>query len=109
MRPKDKAIWAAALRSGKFKQGKGALCDRGLYCCLGVAFEVLVDEPWVTHGDSMRLWGIRDGADNQTAYLPDRIKDEIGLEAEDVAELVSMNDSGDASFDEIANHIEANL
>lgn len=29
--------WSKALRSGKFKQGKGKLRNRDTYCCLGVA------------------------------------------------------------------------
>jgi len=28
--------WTAALRSGDYKQGPGALCKDGAFCCLGV-------------------------------------------------------------------------
>ena len=35
---KDK--WIAALRSGKYKQGKGALQRNESFCCLGVLCEV---------------------------------------------------------------------
>lgn len=35
---KNIKLWVKALRSGKFKQGTGALRDeKGRYCCLGVA------------------------------------------------------------------------
>lgn len=38
---KFKAKWVAALRSGKYKQGKGFLLDEnGKYCCLGVACSI---------------------------------------------------------------------
>lgn len=41
MKPDEKAAWVAALRSGKYEQGKGTLCsaDRH-YCCLGVHSEI---------------------------------------------------------------------
>lgn len=32
--------WIRALRSGKFKQGQGALCKDGKHCCLGVLCEI---------------------------------------------------------------------
>ena len=32
--------WVAALRSGKYKQGKGALSTEDRFCCLGVACEI---------------------------------------------------------------------
>lgn len=35
-----KGKWVKALRSGKYKQGKGVLCDRGKHCCLGVLCRV---------------------------------------------------------------------
>ena len=38
---KFKEPWLTALRSGKYKQGKGFLRSKeGRYCCLGVAHEV---------------------------------------------------------------------
>lgn len=39
---KFKAKWVAALRSGKFKQGKGSLHNthKNTYCCLGVAARI---------------------------------------------------------------------
>jgi len=33
-------MWLAALRSGEFRQGEGALCYNNRYCCLGVAAEL---------------------------------------------------------------------
>lgn len=41
LNPEAKAMWVAALRSGKYKQGKGQLKDStGGLCCLGVAQDV---------------------------------------------------------------------
>ncbi len=40
MNKKLKSKWVAALRSGKFKQGRSALYERGRYCCLGVLAEI---------------------------------------------------------------------
>lgn len=36
--------WVKALRSGEFKQGKGALQTPGGFCCLGVACKVFIPE-----------------------------------------------------------------
>lgn len=33
--------WVAALRSGEYKQGTGAMCAYDNYCCLGVLCEVV--------------------------------------------------------------------
>lgn len=32
--------WVAALKSGKYKQGAGFLCEGGKYCCLGVLLRI---------------------------------------------------------------------
>lgn len=42
MNPGIKAQWTAALRSGEFEQGKGALNRYGKLCCLGVLCELAV-------------------------------------------------------------------
>ena len=40
MAPELKAKWVAALRSGKYKQGKGTLYKGGKHCCLGVLHRI---------------------------------------------------------------------
>lgn len=42
LNPVFKSKWVDALRSGKYKQGNGALYDsnRGEYCCLGVGAHI---------------------------------------------------------------------
>ena len=39
---KDK--WVAALKSGKYKQGRGQLNGESGYCCLGVLTEVYIEQ-----------------------------------------------------------------
>jgi hypothetical protein len=41
MTPETFDKWTAALRSGKYKQGKNALQANGRFCCLGVLCEVV--------------------------------------------------------------------
>jgi hypothetical protein len=36
--------WVAALRSGRFSQGRGCLSRDGDHCCLGVAYRVYAEE-----------------------------------------------------------------
>lgn len=39
--------WVAALRSGKYKQGKGVLrSEKGNYCCLGVLCDIVNPKGW---------------------------------------------------------------
>jgi hypothetical protein len=37
-----KAAWTTALRSGAYEQDEGRLCTEKGFCCLGVAFDLLV-------------------------------------------------------------------
>lgn len=102
---KDK--WIAALRSGKYEQGKSALESNGKFCCLGVACRVVEVETYVV--DEMT------GQLNELEYIPDNeaIPRFIIGATETAAFLSTMND-GDGivppkSFSEISDYIEANL
>jgi len=44
MKKRVKRKWVAALKSGKYKQGKRRLRDRKKHCCLGVLCEIAVAE-----------------------------------------------------------------
>jgi hypothetical protein len=44
MNPEVKARWVAALRSGEYKQGKGALRLNNKFCCLGVLCDLYGDD-----------------------------------------------------------------
>lgn len=107
--------WIEALRSGKYKQGKGYLKRNDEYCCLGVACEILgatqekrPSEPGVTwfslNGTSMfilpngirNLLGLSTGIGDFNITDFDLVSNSLAL----------MNDAG-SSFDEISNMIES--
>jgi len=48
--------WIAALDSGDYKQGKGALQTKAGYCCLGVACDVLIPKEKLKYEDG-ELYG----------------------------------------------------
>ena len=52
MNQEIKNRWVSALRSGEYKQGKGALCSiNNEYCCLGVLSDLYAKEyelEWIT-------------------------------------------------------------
>lgn len=82
-----KTKWVKALRSGEFEQCTGSLKKDDRHCCLGVACVVLG-------------WDIPEG-NQQPLY--DALED-IGV---DTTEFYQMNDGENASFVQIADHIEA--
>ena len=102
-----KARWVEALRSGKYKQGRGVL--RSLndeFCCLGVLCDVAGVE-WVPSSNSgeCAYAAIFEG-DDSVLMLPR----ELGrrLASPHQVDLSNRNDKG-ASFADIADYIEANL
>lgn len=90
--------WIAALRSGKYKQGRGILYNKknNTFCCLGVAAIVCgvkLDELKSKYSGHL-----------STHYKPIAIK--LGLKYRKEAELIFRNDDG-VSFNTIANDIES--
>lgn len=103
--------WVAALRSGKFKQGKGSLGDCGLYCCLGVACELAIE-----NGVNINVKdeGGRKSYDGAWATVPESVEKWLGLnedtggyEGEDGYETLTEQNDGGMSFQEIADIIES--
>lgn len=110
--------WVEALRSGDYKQGKGALRDiNGNYCCLGVACEISgvvtlrerEDHPIPLYVSNT------DENDVSASILPAAVKDWLGIDFgnPDVADdhgrvhtLATWNDVEEADFDKIADLIE---
>lgn len=94
MDPRIKANWLAALRSGKYRQGKEMLFDpeERSYCCLGVLRSV----------HRMRKHAEGD------EYIAVKAAERIGLSFGVQDMLAGFNDSG-RTFAEIADWIEANL
>ena len=76
MKAQLKKKWMAALRSGKYQQGKGHLKKDGKFCCLGVLRDI------VNPND-------RRGQDGS---LNAKQREEYGLNEELEEVLVSMND-----------------
>lgn len=104
-----KIAWIAALRSGEYKQTRNALKNDEGHCCLGVLCEVLAPHPSIkitadhiecTSAVGTAVWGI----------LTSNIVREIGLDyGGGQAALITMNDTHEKDFNEIADWIEANL
>ena len=97
MNARVKRLWIKALRSGKYKQGRGMLRrgrgEKVTYCCLGVLCEVAKSEGVIARFK---------GSDGFPIELPDdnprlnRSRDTV------------LNDSG-MSFEHIADRIEKYL
>ena len=94
MKPNTKRLrlWADALLSGKYEQGRGQLkTEYGLYCCLGVACEV--------HGKRFNGAGGRESVVTSKWYGIDPAYGDVGglsdipgqMDADD--ELTDMNDA----------------
>jgi len=103
-----KKKWVDALRSGKYEQGRGYLCNEGLYCCVGVLAEIKgIPKHKAEASDSLYLY------QGQKNMLPAITLYELGLTDDKVHVLVDMNDGGHnhngKSFIEIANYIERYL
>jgi hypothetical protein len=116
-----KALWIAALRSGEYEQGEGALrqefvdIGESLYCCLGVLCDLYAksveNSPAWTSGDAsehIRRYGGRE------SYPPYFVMEWAGLDSEEGAytrndggwsSLAELNDRG-RTFEEIASIIE---
>lgn len=117
---KNREKWIAALRSGKYKQGKGCLFDGENHCCLAVASEVYAED--TGNGKFVLEDGgyyFVEGNSCSKNYLIASVMDYFGLstmrgdfktnvETEYVyyKNLSSINDNG-KTFEEIADVIES--
>lgn len=112
MKKQLKSKWLAALRSGKYAQGRGKLkwvSDRGRveYCCLGVLCEVAEIEatyvdPWANGQGTAEFEGC-------TSILNDDLLQRLGLDWEFAEKLIDRNDGRNGkprrSFKQIASYI----
>lgn len=103
-------LWVKALRSGKYKQGHMRLRDGDNFCCLGVLCDIYAkqhDVKWA--GD--RHFGFQ--FLNGQCLLPMEVVDWAGFEdtspSANGKALTALNDSGQWTFDEIADLIDANM
>lgn len=97
-----KQPWVDALRSGKYEQTTGELVRKGndgvvKYCCLGVLQLVC------------KGMGCGIGEDEEAWLLDVREAKQLLDISEDVQNTLSKMNDGGASFEAIADHIEATL
>lgn len=112
MKKEVKKKWVAALRSGKYKQAKGALRSRNGYCCLGVLCDLYLKEKkekWV-RVESQNYYKI---GEDESAVLPREVMKWAGLTSVNPEagpyHLAHWNDDGHVAFPEIADIISAKL
>lgn len=88
-----KTAWVAALRSGRYKQGRGSLRSSGRHCAFGVLLDLYDPHGWSCHGGLWAHWA--------SATLG---KGAIGVGA-----VISDNDhyTKRLSFAQIADKVEA--
>jgi hypothetical protein len=109
MKKKIAQKWAAALRSGKYRQAKGALCaaDDAGYCCLGVLCELYREETqkgqWISRAFDV-------GGNRWAFKLPQSVAAWAGVRSavgmyRETSSLMEDNDQG-KTFAEIADIIE---
>ena len=113
MNPEVKAEWVAALRSGKYEQGRNKLWGAQGFCCLGVLCDMharATGAQWEKVGDNYYY-------QRQCNYLPDEVMawaaldERTGPRVNTGTERISVaifNDEG-ATFAQIADAIEAQL
>lgn len=98
LKPDDKRVWVAALRSGDYEQGRHILRHQTFedtpvrYCCLGVLGKV-------TGILTERQLFYNEGYDTLSKLL--EVKNKMAL--------ITMNDEKMMSFKEIADWVEKNL
>lgn len=104
MTPKAKRDWVAALRSGKYEQGKDSLLSDNGYCCLGVLCKLQgIDDAHLEFGDFPFSVGLFEdiGRDWCVPYKGS------------LYNLASLNDGVDGNapltFKQIANIIERSV
>jgi len=105
-----KKSWIEALRSRKYEQGRGVMCnlkdDAIKFCCLGILCDIQ-DVPYSIL-NTYRLYVGRILEDESSDKIPYSLRQELGLAIIDQDKLIRMNDEGD-SFHQIADWIEENL
>jgi hypothetical protein len=112
--PKEaRELWVQALRSGKYQQGKGALHPEDLFCCLGVACEVFMQNG----GKLILETHLGDNGGKEISYnghddsLPRQVMAWLGLTST-IGDIISSSDSladindRGTPFSEIADLIE---
>lgn len=131
MNPDVARLWADALESGEYKQGRGALCSvtetgETFYCCLGVLCELAISQGLPVNKE-LTEDGRHYRFDGSGGRLPrsvfewadtkpwlDHEEDPEGLVGVDNPMLgersaITLNDADHATFEDIAAAIRDNL
>lgn len=112
MYPEIKAKWVAALRSGKYQQGRGGLRNGDKFCCLGVLCD-LNDPDWVDTGDGevygYKLMPVFDMPPKSVYAWAGCDFSEAAVTIADRALTVADHNDEGRTFAEIADAIEAQL
>ncbi len=95
-----KQKWVEALRSGRYEQTTGVLCDGSAMCCLGVLCDVVDPDGWTFDKQ------IHQG---ESGTPSEHLSEQVGLPLDYQDLLVAMNDDEKKTFLEIADWIEGNL
>lgn len=112
--------WTAALRSSDYKQGPGALCKDGAFCCLGVLCDLhrqevggewtKADVPFASVPAGSTYYTA--GDDYDYALLPETVAEWAGVRSVSPSPryqqcLTVLNDNG-WTFERIADLIDTN-
>lgn len=106
--------WIAALRSGKYKQGKNALhrISSDEWCCLGVLCDLTSDRLGVSRSNlgEYETFGCCDSVPIASIVEAIRLYNTLGSTLFDkgTASLVDLNDVHGSTFPEIADILESN-
>lgn len=100
--------WCEALRSGKYKQTKNELENKGGYCCLGVACMVFISKQKRSYFKSFLLGAVPEDQPNAPKWLK-LLSDDF--ERKTAWNIAQLNDRGydvfdPFTFDEIADLLE---
>lgn len=103
--------WIAALRSGKYNQGRCYLRSKtDHFCCLGVLCDLYYPDGWEdTDVDNNRSWYRFNGLARFSAadtHPPQEVMKLVGMNLYEQLEIVAMNDYENYSFEELASAIE---
>jgi len=110
MNKEIKKLWLEALRSGKYKQGRGQLHNpsENVFCCLGVLCDI-VDKNNIYKPERMIRQNDFELFDSLYGILSTPMQKITGLDMRIGKDLYKMNDRQRKSFTEIADYIEKAL
>lgn len=99
--------WVAALRSGKYQQGRYFLRNADNYCVLGVLCDLHAKQfgfyNWEFNGLTVNSYSYG----SSSIVPPLAVLEWVGLNADEHAHLVEMNDEDHETFEHIADVIES--